>query len=1174
MAKQMTLPKGCDEALTRSAETFALDVQRAATNPDCHVWVSASAGTGKTKVLTDRILNLLLNGVNPRKILCLTFTNAAASEMMQRLLDRLGHWASCSESALMRELRLLRRDGDTAFQEQETQKRARTLFIDILEIPGGIRIQTIHSFCQSLLASFPLEAGLALETTILKDRERDDILKQSQEAVLKSSAHNPLLEEAMGLLAEQFHSETFKQLCDTLLEERLKLIMVLASGLDAARKTTLEALDLDSIDLDRTVADKIGMIDPATLLDRLWNEESERLDALKKAALALLEGRSTDQKRGEAVFLWLEQPKTMEAFAAYASHFLTLEGEIRQKLATRDVLTSFPAVEDILLKEAKRVQEASDLLKRLKIAKISLSLLTLGDALLTHYEALKTEQRVLDYDDLILKASALLHHSELAPWILYKLDGGIDHLLVDEAQDTNTLQWSIIKALTEEFFAGEGVKAQARTLFAVGDGKQSIYSFQGTDPHIFTAMRAYFARALPPDEKKKRWKDLEMSLSFRSTSAILDFIDALFANEHVRDGVCEEDGLRHLCFRTGQAGRVELWPLVAPEPTATDGHGQEATQPSSAPPDPSANMAYTVTARTLLAQRVANQIERWLEKGTFLPSRGRPLKADDIMVLVRNRTEFVPALIQSLKAKGIPVSGLDRLDLLEELAIQDLIALSEFLLLPENDFALACVLKSPFGGLDEEALFTLATTRNQKSLWENLKERRSSLQCFQDLFERLSSLLAQVDFVSPFTLYSEILFTHKGLQKIMARFGREAMDPIEEFLGLAYDYRGQSSSSLQGFLHWLGQGPLKIKRDFSQTGSGQIRTMTVHGAKGLQAPVVILADTASRPVLRQDFLWSQEQEKKPALLWSPSQDFETKTTRHLKRQLKILQDQEYRRLLYVALTRAEDQLYICGAHENQRSIEGSWYHLIESAFLRDAVLSSRTEKISLPWGEGFRLERPQEVPSPPTDQFPDLPHLSHLPSPPPEEPTPEWLFAEVDAEEEAFAKTAVTKTGSDAQDVAPSSSPACLKGRLIHHLLEVLPLLPQEEHAQKILQSQQEWPYAKETFEEAVATVQDILSDANFAVLFQGNSKAEVPVVGHYQGKLYTGRLDRLVVFDDMIWILDYKTDATPPSRPDQIKRNYKNQLELYRELMMSVYPRHQIKTMILWTETKQLMEV
>jgi ATP-dependent helicase/nuclease subunit A len=1107
------------EALTPYAHTTegALEAQKLALDTASHVWVSASAGTGKTKVLTDRILSLLLKNVNPRKILCLTFTNAAACEMMQRLLNRLGHWSSCSEFELNRELHLLL----GKLPSKDLQERARTLFVEVLETPGRFRIQTLHSFCQSLLACFPLEAGLSVETALLTDDQREEILLQVQESVLKTAREDQTLEKAITLLAEQFHYETFKQLCETLLQERIKLSLILITGLENAQKETLKALELESL------------TPPSLLFENSWQVDQEGVSSLKACALHLLKGKASDQERGQGILDWLEAAKTLESFNIYANHFLTSEGEIRQKLVTQDVANSFPSIKDILFQEAGKIQDVFEVIKSSKIAEISFALLKVSETLLMHYEALKKEKSALDYDDLILKVSALLHDRELAPWILYKLDGGIDHVLIDEAQDTNTLQWSIIKALTEEFFAGESKTKQSRTLFAVGDGKQSIYSFQGTEPKIFTAMRTHFSSLLSHD--KRAWKDIKMSLSFRSTTPILEFVDLLFSPESMRAGVEEENPLKHLCYRAGQAGRVELWPLASSNlDSGSTGEG-----------------------RILLAYQVADQIESWLKEEKFLPSRNRPLEPQDIMVLVQSRTEFVPTLIQSLKTKNIPVAGLDRLNLLDHLAIQDLVFLSEFLLLPHNDFALACVLKSPFGGLEEEDLFILATTRGDKSLWENLKIHHTR---FKDLVECLTALLKQVDFVTPFMLYSEILFTHKGLKKILGRFGRDAQDPIEEFLGLAYRYQMQFPSSLQGFLQWLHKGSLEIKRDFSSTSVKEIRIMTVHGAKGLQSPVVILADTAFRPSSKPDFLWDPNNKK--TCIWSPPRTLDTRITRAMKNQLKTRQEQENRRLLYVALTRAEDQLYIAGAHENSSSLKNSWYQLIKNS------LNQCAQKVSLPGGEGLRLiYSPQTVLDESPPSFVKDEHIRKDLS------EPSWLFEEASEEKELLQATSVTKKALIPLQ-GDSHSVFLLKGQVVHSLLEVLPALPSQAQTRHITSLREKWFENKEIFEDAVKQVQDILNDSSLSCLFQANSKAEVSIMGCYQGKLYTARLDRLVFFKDEIWIIEYKTDTNPPSHSGMISISYRHQLHLYLNLVKQLYPSHKIKPMILWTQNKTLMEI
>ena len=1067
----------------------ALNRQQAAVNPQQHIWVSASAGTGKTKVLTDRILSLLLNGAEARKILCLTFTNAAAAEMMQRLLDRLGHWASCSERILKQELHhLLGAAATSAIQEQ-----ARTLFVNILEMPYGFRIQTIHSFCQGLLASFPFEANISLNTNILNDRQRLELLNQSQEAVLKDSLQNHTLATAIKILAEQFHSETFKQLCDTLIQNRLKLMQVLSTGFETAQEEIFKILEVKN---QRC---------PLVIFKERWEEDTAYQHQLKEVSKRLKEGSSTDQKRGEAITHWLNHPKDLEAFERYMPHFLTLEGAIRQRLITQSLVKAYPDLdlEAQLQQEAMFVYDIAHDLRKHKIVEVSQALLSLGHQLLAHYETFKIERHALDYDDLILKTSDLLNHNDLAAWVLYKLDGGIDHLLVDEAQDTNTLQWSIINALTAEFFSGQGAHVQNRTLFVVGDEKQSIYGFQGTDPKIFSSMRHYFSHLLPPHQNN--WQHLSMNLSFRSSSAILEFVDHLFASETMREGVYEEQNLNHLCFRSSAAGRVELWPLIKPPES-----------PVVPPAEQSSDKAFLIERNLLdlpvaLARRIADQISLWLEKGEIIPARGRPLRGDDILVLVRKRTAFVPALIQALKAKGIPVSGLDRLKLLEQLAIQDLVALGEFLLLPDDDFSLACVLKSPFGGLSEDDLFLLATTRASKSLWERLKEYQHH-DNFKDVCERLTKLLSQVDFSSPFSLYSEILFGHRGLQKIMARFGEEVIDPIEEFISLAHDYQTQATNSLQSFLHWLRLSEIEIKRDLSQKDTGEVRIMTVHGAKGLQAPVVILADTTSKPTWKESFLWPASSPS--TFLWSPLKSYDTPVTLNLKNQLRILQDQEYRRLLYVAVTRAEDHLYICGYHNNQRSLEGSWYHMIESAMLIKA------QKKIMAMGDVYQWLSSK------TETSAD--HLSGFPSSPitlPEDhisETPAWLFREVMDEEHKEVKIEL-----DRED--------------------------------KILDRD---------------LMTTLFEDSTVQNFFPCPPLLKVSITGYIQEKLYSVTLDRLMVSEAEVWIIDYQSRSILSSKSQVLPRKLKTSLEIYRQLVKNLYPHHQIRVWILWIEDRSFQEI
>ena len=1054
----------------------ALTRQQAAVNPKRHIWVSASAGTGKTKVLTDRILSLLLSGAEARKILCLTFTNAAAAEMMQRLLDRLGHWATCSDKLLCQDLHHLL--GVPA--SSDLQERARALFVEILEIPHGFRIQTIHSFCQGVLASFPLEANISLNTNILTDRLRFDLLNQAQEAVLKESLHNQDLAEAIKILAEQFHSETFKQLCSTLIQDRLKLMQVLSPGVRNAQNQIFKTLNLEN---------HVSLL---TIINQRWEEDSDYQMQLEQMAQQLQGGSTSDLKRSHAILKWLHQTKDFEAFEEYAFHFLTLEGEIRQRLVTQALVKIYPDLEGQLRQEAVSLQKIMYDFKKHKIAEVSCALLHLGHQLLTHYEASKIEHQVLDYDDLILKASDLLNHNDLALWVLYKLDGGIDHLMVDEAQDTNSLQWSIINALTAEFFSGEGAKIQHRTLFAVGDGKQSIYGFQGTDPKIFSRMRHHFSCLLPANQNS--WQNLEMNLSFRSTAPILEFVDHLFAEEVMRVGVCDEQHLEHLCFRTGHTGHVELWPLIELDTTSQETLGEE------------------IDLNLTLARRIADQIESWLQKGDMISSRGRPIREDDILILVRKRSALVPALIQALKAKNIAVSGLDRLKLLDQLAVQDLMALGDFLLLPEDDFSLACVLKSPFGDLSEDDLFHLATTRTSQSLWECLKDHQHQTP-FKETFERLSKLLSQVDFSSPFVLYSEVLFGHKSMQKIIARFGEEVIDPLEEFVTLAHTYQSQATNSLQSFLHWLRQSEIEIKRDLSQKDTGEVRIMTVHGAKGLQAPIVILADTTSKPTGKESFLWSPSDAS--TFLWSPSKSYDIPVTATLKNDLRILQDQEYRRLLYVAITRAEDHLYICGHRNNQRSLEGSWYHMIENAMI------PKGQKRISEMGEVYQWVSPNSEKSLDSKITSNRLHSNHL-SDTPSEQIPNWMFNDADLETNNFVKIDLS--------------------------------LEDKIFDRDILKSMTQHP-----------TVQKF---------FMRPFSSNIPLTGYIDEKLYSIKLDYLMILDTEVWIVDYGTKEILTSKSQQLPRKTKNRLDIYRQLIKNIYPMHHIRVWILWIEDFSFQEI
>ncbi|MBM3571490.1 MAG: double-strand break repair helicase AddA, partial [Alphaproteobacteria bacterium] len=894
-------------AATRSRPRPEL-AQRPAADPDASVWVSASAGTGKTKVLTDRVLRLLLAGTQPQRILCLTFTKAAAAEMSTRIAERLGQWAVADDLALARQLTELTgrpADGDA-------MTAARRLFARVLDAPGGLAIQTIHGFCQSLLRRFPIEAGIAPHFTVMDERSAAEMLADARARMLVAARDHDAepLSQALAEITRHVTEDAFADLMFELTTERGRLdgLIRAAGGVDALIQA-----------IHRRLRAKPGGTD-ADLCADASAEHAFDGAALRRAAAALTRGSKTDQTRAAAMSAWLAEPAQRAAgFDAYAAVYLTDEGEIRKNLATKQALKIDGAIDASLRAEAARILNVQARRRALLVARATAALLSLGHAMLAAYQAEKQRGVLLDYDDLVLAARDLLHRPGVAPWVLYKLDGGIDHILVDEAQDTNPEQWQIVEALAAEFFAGAGAESDRpeRTVFAVGDAKQSIFSFQGADPAAFERMRRDFSQRIPAAGAS--WREVPLDVSFRSADAVLRAVDAVFARHPARDGVAIGDQtIHHETFRAGQAGLVELWPPALP-PERGD----------IQPWQPPVAISTAEAPRARVARLVALQIHRWISTGERLESKGRAIRAGDIMILVRRRGSFVGEVVRALKNLGIPVAGVDRMVLTQQLAIMDLVALGQFLLLPEDDLNLATVLKGPLIGLSEERLFELAHGRGGR-LWLALRQRAHENADFAHAFDQLSALLARADLMPPYELFARVLGEGRGRAKILSRLGPDAADPLDEFLNAALLHQRQHPPSLQGFLHWLGAAAEEIKRDLEQGARDEVRVMTVHGAKGLQAPIVILPDTIQKPERLPRLLWPPS---KPGatdiVLWPPRTEHDEAVASAARALARDKRDREYRRLLYVAMTRAEDRLYVCGWANRKAASADCWYKLIQ-----------------------------------------------------------------------------------------------------------------------------------------------------------------------------------------------------------------------------------------------------
>jgi ATP-dependent helicase/nuclease subunit A len=1124
--------------------------QRRAAAPGVSAWVSASAGTGKTKVLTDRLLGLMVEGSDPARVLCLTFTRAAAAEMANRLNDRLAGWMTLPHATFFGELReLIGRDPDDAMMAQ-----ARQLFARVLDTPGGVKIATIHAFCQALLRRFPLEADVSPEFAVLDERAAAEALLEAAESVIvaaRDAGDRGELAEALAVVAGHVAEVRFGMLMQALVGERGKLRRAGAAGQAVLRDRLCAVLSLPT----GTTSEDLT----AAFCAEGAGDES----ALRAAAVALVAGSVTDRKRAATLDAWCADPqRRRQMLEAYTEAYLTDKGEILQRLITRKAASAAACDAcGVLATEAERVKKFRDAHASAVLVEATCALTRLGDALIRAYEERKRAQGALDYEDLVIKALDLLRRPGVAPWVLFKLDGGLDHILLDEAQDTNPEQWEIVAALAEEFFAGDSARDRPRTIFAVGDAKQSIYSFQRADPHAFVRMRRHFETRITAAEEK--WRVVPLEISFRSTEPVLRAIDAIFQRQDAREGVAFDGGaIRHVAFRAGQAGLVELWPPVVPRlDEDCDPAALPVTRHRSAEP------------RTRLAQAIAATIKGWLDRGEPLEARGRPIRPGDVMVLVRRRNEFVGELLRALKQSRVPVAGADRLILTEQLAVQDLMALGRFLLFPDDDLTLAALLKGPLFALDEETLFDLAHGRGKEHLWDRLRSGAETNAALRQAVERLSALLARADFAPPYELYAEILGAEGVRRALIERLGPEAEDPVEEFLALTLVYEREHAPSLQGFLRWLVAGDIEIKRDFGARPRDKVRILTVHGAKGLEAPIVFLPDTMQLPKPSDTLLWTQREELP---LWRPRAEFTIPFYASERDALRRRELQEYRRLLYVGLSRAQDRLYICGWQTREAPKQDCWHKLchaglagIATPFAFDtAALIGRRDGWS---GEGLRLAGAQTAapvlePSAEIGR-PALPLPHWVKGPPPAEPDPpKPLFPSRPSENEPPASSPLATGGHD----------RFKRGLLVHRLLQSLPELPAEERedmARRFLALPAHGLSAEEQEEIGRETLA-VLGHPDFAAIFGPGSQAEVPLVGLVEGHALSGQIDRLVVEEDRVLVIDFKTLRPPPATEAEVAPTYLRQLALYRAALARIYPGHQIRCALVWTEGPRLMPI
>jgi ATP-dependent helicase/nuclease subunit A len=1126
--------------------------QRRASDPSVSAWVGASAGSGKTTLLAARVLRLLLGGCAPGRILCLTYTRAAAAEMATRIATRLGEWAAMEDRKLAAALEALE-----VAPTAEALARARGLFARVLDEPGGLRIATIHAFCQSLLRRFPLEARVAPHFALVEERDSEELLIAARNEAL--AAPTAGMERALGVVAPLVEQDGFTGLVQGVLAAHARLERALSAlnapdGVAAAQRRVL-ALDLDETEEDALAA--------ACARD---------LAALTRAAGALITGGSAgDVERGEAMRRWLalQAPERALAWEDWRGAFLTNDGTIRKRLATKKAIAQMADIIPVMKEEAERILEVEERRRAIRTADASAALIRLVGPVVSGYLSRKAARAGLDYQDLIEKTRDLLAATDTV-WVQYKLDGGLDHVLLDEAQDSSAAQWEVVERLTEEFFAGEGAReGPPRTLFAVGDVKQSIYRFQGAEPAGFARARERARARVAAAHGARGFRDERLAVSFRSTAPVLALVDAVFADPEAAEGVAlDGEAIAHRAVRAGQGGRVELWPPVpsddrpdapwSPEPVPRSRGGEEK-----------------------LALAIAAQIERWIAAGEILPARGRRMRPGDILVLVRRRRAFVPALVRALKERNVPVSGTDRMALTAELAVADVLATLEALLLPEDDLTLAAALRSPLFGLSDPSLMALAAGRERRSLRATLRRRAGERQDWAEAEALLAALAARADFETPHALIARLLGPFGGRARLLARLGPDAADPLDELINAALAHERAHPPSLQGFLAWLRAGRGTIKRD-QEPGADAVRVMTVHGAKGLESPVVILADTTSVTDDPEPLQWLADPATRADIpLWSPRAEYRPATIAEAREAAEREARAEYRRLLYVALTRAEDRLVVTGAlsRRGEGKEAGCWYDLVEAGFARLEGAEPLCLDPGALLGEpgwpagGWVFATPQDPSLPPRpDRHPASP-VAEMPVPawarrePPEEAAPPRPLApsEEGLEEPPAASPLAAETGRMAR---------LRRGTLIHALLQHLPDLPREHRgeAARAFLAAPGLGLDAETVAALAAETMAILEDARFAPLFAPGSLAEVPLAGRVGGRVIAGQVDRLAVTETAVLVADFKTNRPPPDRVEDVAPGYLRQMAAYRALLRAVYPGRAVSCALVWTYAARMM--
>ncbi len=1129
------------------------NLQNSASNPINSVFVSASAGSGKTKVLTDRVLRLLLAEVSPSKILCLTFTKVAAAEMQKRIFSELENWVIWDDEKLKNYLK----EFTSKEPSQLEIKTARKLFATLLDDNSGLQISTIHSFCQSIIKKFPVEAKTSPSFTIIDEHTENKLLFEARKKLLEKALLDKNLAEKINLISARLNENSFLEITAELIRKRQNLAELQERyfGIDGLIEMIYSQLGVG-------LKENEEMVFANFIEDKNWQREN---------LLMLCQDTEIKSKRAIEKFI-IES--NLENLVGYLNAFITSENEPRKQLTTKPIQKQIPLADEMMRLEQERVMQFLEKLNTIKIAVSTASLLVVVSRIIEIYGVLKSQNGYLDYSDLIIKTSQLLENSAQREWVKYKLDGIYEHILVDESQDTNHQQWDIVKAITEEFFAGnnnrnqiEGRKTEGqiekigRSIFIVGDEKQSIYSFQGADPNIFANIFYYYQEKLGFIDEK--FLNVELNSSFRSMPAILQIVDAVFARAELAGAVSSlSKKIEHHSIKNQFFGKVELMPIVSYKLPAVSGTKEEEKHRWK--------LDFTVDeeykAQEILAQIIAKKIKKFFTDKKFSASKNRIAEFGDVMILLKERkSNLGNLLVKYLQLEQIPVSSADRIDFGKNIIVQDLLVMAKFILLPEDDLNLACLLKSPFFNISEEELLAICLLKNQAkiSLFTALKEKNSRL--YQELLDLIEENQKQQFSIGQFFGY--FLIEKSKKEAILDRFGKAGEEIINQFLKICFDYQSNNiAASMQNFVQFLESANLTIKIDGNNHDKNQVYITTIHSAKGLEAPIVFLADTmhSTQKQIGNDrkMIFWDRQSGLP--FWSGGKNFDNRNIKKIKQNERDIIKKEYWRQLYVAMTRAEEELYICGFAKAVNDGD-CWYNVIKEAMVGEAleVEDFGGEYRDYLVGKGLAIGKDAVSESSGANgKFTNLNQQAPLKS------VINKDFIDQIPQKETVEEFLYPSQSQQNRNSKINQQQANL-GKIIHKILEFLPDLEIEDSQKRrefLLQYLADKAVSEAEIVRIINQVDNVCE--KFADLFNHpNSRAEVPIIGNIDGKTVSGKIDRLIVEDDLVLIIDFKTG----DRNGWLEQKYQEQMRLYELVLEKIYTNREVRSKIIWVGDQSL---